>query len=346
MNRFPLVLALVFALLAAGSLAAAPFEVVTIDSLRFEAGLASQAVAPTPYLAIPFGAGPDQVGGADQDAKRLTDGVPNAFFPTADGSVWVLDAVNQTLKRFSPDGKPMAQVSVAALTPKDNLVCRDVAPGPGDGFYVQVPQEGKVLRIDGTGKVAVEIEGVNDARAIGADPKGNVLIDVPAMNALLRFNPAGEIIEQYAATETELGELSVYTDLEGRPYFVKGTDKVIELGRLTQASPTQEVVLASFPLDVPADRGARFVSGKVLGVDASWNVYLEMVACDDDGVIHRHRVCRLAPDGKVLAQADIRVIPYLSPELPRHVTVMPDGRLLGFHVDGDKWHLSTWSLGK
>ncbi len=345
-HRHSLSLALLGMLMLAGSLMAAPFQVVTIDTLRFEASVASQAVPPTPYLHIPFGKGPAHVGGSEQDPNHETEGVPYAFLPQADGSVWVLDWVDRALKKFSPDGKPLAQRSLANVIPGGEGLIRDFAPAPNDGFYLLSARDGKVLRTDAAGKVAVEIEGLTDARAIGADAQGNVLVEMPTMNALLRFNPAGEIVDQYSLPQADLVEAGLCTSPEGHPYFIRGTEQSVDLCRFTQASPTRELILATFANDVPAERKARFVSAKVLGTDAAANVYVELVACDNDGVIHRHRVSRVSPAGKVLASADIRVIPYLSPDLPRHVTVMPDGRLLGFHVHEPNWHLSTWSVGK
>lgn len=345
--RFALpALLLVLVLALSDPLAGADFQVVTIDSLRFEASIASQAIPPTPYFKVPFGKGADQVGGSEQDPNHVTEGVPYAFRPQVDGSVWVLDWVNQALKLFGPDGKLQTQRSLAGLFPRGDGVVRDFAPAPNDGFYLLSARDGKVLRTDAAGKVVVEIEGLTDARAIGTDAKGNLLVDMPTMNALLRFNPAGEIVDQYPLPRADLVNAGLCTDPEGRPYFLRGSEQAVELCRFTQASPTREVVLATFVNDVPAERKARFVSAKVLGIDAPGNVYVELVACDNDGVIHRHRVSRVSPDGKVLASADIRVVPYLSPDLPRHVTVMPDGRLLGFHVYSPHWHLVTWALGK
>lgn len=334
----------VLVLIPALAVMAGAFEVVTVDGMRMEASVASLSQAPTPYLAIPFGPGEAQVGGAEQDPDHATEGIPFAFLPMADGSVWVLDSVNKLLKRFSPDGKVMAKVSLTTVAGKGELGIRDFSPAPADGFYFLSSSDWKTIRTDQAGKPLSELEGVTDARSLGRDPQGNLLINIPAMQGLLRFTPAGEIIEKFDYPTADQFEAAVFTDLEGRPYFVKGSDQAMELGKFTAASPTKELILASFPLDVPSDRKAHYVSGKVLGVDASAHIYVELVACDDDGVIHRHRIFRLTPDGKTTGQADIRVIPYLSPDLPRHAAVMPDGRILGFMLQGSSYVLCTWTV--
>ncbi|OIP32046.1 hypothetical protein AUK22_00410 [bacterium CG2_30_54_10] len=344
MLRTHLFLLVLFVLALSVPGSAASFEVSTVDGLRFEAGLASQAIQPTKYLSLIFGAGQTQVGGAEQDTKHFSEGVPYAFLPMPDGSVWVLDSINKALKRFSPDGKVMAELNLGLVVPNGECVIRDFALAPADGFYFLSASDWKNLHTDKDGKIVSEIEGVTDARSIGQDPKGNVLIEIPVMQALLRFNPAGEIVEKFDFPQSDLFEAAVYTDLDGNPFYVKGNESSLELGKFVAASPTEELVLATFPLDLPPDRKAHYVSGKVLGVDAARNIYVELIAVDDDGVIHRHRVCKVSPEGKVTAQSDIRVIPFQSPDLPRHAAVMPDGRILGFYLKDKSYVLCTWTI--
>ncbi len=335
MNR--IVLVMVLMLVVSMGAFAAP-EVTTVNNLRFEKTVAAKAIKPEPYLKLAFGRDDATIGGSNEDEQKRTEGCPYSFLPQADGSVWLLDAVNRKIKHFAKDGKLLAAVAYAEKDEK--MVMRDLALLPGGNFVAIAVNDGKVVVLDAKGAVTCEIEGLHDAWSLGVDKAGNALINVPVMQAVLRFNDKGELLERYDGCS----ELSVVTDEKGAPYWLKSDDQNAELLKVTAASPTATVSLAKFPLDVPAEAKAHYVSTKVLGTDAKGQIYVELVATDDDGVIHRQRVARLDAEGKVLTQADILPIPYLAPDLPRHLMVMPDGRLMGFSVDEKNYQLHTYTL--
>ncbi|MBF0500538.1 MAG: hypothetical protein HQM09_10420 [Candidatus Riflebacteria bacterium] len=315
-------------------------KVTTIDMIRYEAGLASTAQRPFAIMHLSFGAGDDQVGGCDQDGNHRTEGVPYAYIPLADGSVWILDTIQARLKRFSPAGKMMTAVSFSVSGGGVNPLIRDFALAPKDGFYLLCATDGKVRRISATGEAVVEIEGLNDTQCIGSDPKGNILVKNAVLNGLLRFNPDGELIERYEGQN----DLSVVTDLECRPYGIHGDETQALVFKATVASPAEELVLATFSLEIPRERGAHYVSRKIIGVDAARNIYVELVACDDNGVIHLNRLVKLSPTGSIIARADILSSPYMAVDLPRRLTVTPDGHVMGFSVDLKGWTLTGYKL--
>ncbi len=338
MNR--LLLVAISALVLSLPVSAKSFETVMVDTLNFESGLASVAVPPEDFLKIPFGKGPEQVGGDNEDTKHMTEGVPYTFLPIKDGSVWVLDSINQSVKRFDPKGALVTDIPFGKLHGDKPSIVRDFCPAPEDGAYLLCATDGKIERVDANGKLVLEIEGLRDAWSIGADPKGNVLVNHPAMNALLRFNPQGEILEKYDS----MPDVGPFCDKDGKPYGMRAEESRVVLFKVTVASPAATVDLAEILLDLPKDRGAHFVSQKVLGTDSSENVYVEVTACDDDGVIHKSKLVRFDPSGKLLKQMDYRPIPFLSPDLPRHMVVTPDGEVMCFRVEEKNFVLCTYSF--
>ncbi len=331
---------LVVALSLPAAVSAQGFSSVMVNGLQYEAALASSAVAHKDICSIPFGTADNCVGGDMQDIEHRTEGAPTAFRPVADGSFWVLDTVNQKLKHFARDGKLLQAMTFPGSSARYFVHMTDMAVNPKGGFYLYNATDGVVERIDAKGASIVQIEGLPDSREVGVDSKGNMLVTNPVMQSLLRFNPEGELIEKYDGQT----HLSTSVGADDKPLGVKFDDRNAELVRAETASPVVEITLAKFPLDLPMERKAHYVSAKLIGADAKNQVYLELVACDENGVVHRHRVLRLAGDGKVLAQADLLMIPFLAPDMVRHLTVAPDGTLFGFRSDGKSWIPISYDL--
>lgn len=323
-----------------GAASAQPFTTVVVNGMQYESALASSAVAHKDICSIPFGTAENNVGGDLQDTEHHTEGAPTAFRPLADGSFWVLDAVNQLLKHFAADGTLIKSLVYPGSGGKTYAHMTDFVVIPAGGFYVYNSTEGVVERIDEKGMPVVQIEGLPDSREIGIDGKGNLLVVNPVMQSLLRFNPEGELIEKY----DDQTHLSPIVDAADKPLGVKFDDLNAELVRADAASPAAEVSIAKFPLDLPKDRNAHYVSAKLIGSDAKKNVYLELIACDDNGIVHRQRVLRIGSEGKIISQADLLVIPFLAPDMVRHMTVSPDGSLFGFRSDGKSWIPISYTL--
>lgn len=310
---------------------------ILMNGLQYEAGLASSAIAHKDLCAIPYGTTDETVGGEKEDAKRRSGGAPTAYAPLADGSFWVLDAINQKMKRFSADGKLVSSLLFPGSGGGRYLHMKDLAVIPSGGFYLYNSTQGIIVRVDEKGRSRTQIEGLPDSREIGVDSKGNLLVANPLMRSLFRFNRAGELIEKYEGQNF----LSTVVDASDKPLGVKFNAQEAELFRAEQASPTINVSIAKFPLQTPKERKAHYVSAKVLGTDAKKNVYLELIACDKDGVIHQHRVLRLDAAGKTLAQADLLAIPFIY---PRKKMVTPEGKIFGFRSDRKSWIPIAYTL--
>ncbi len=312
-------------------------SVVLVNRLQYDAGLASSAVYPTDVCSIPFGTDDANVGGDSQDSKRQAGGAPTAYVPLADGSFWVLDTINQKVKHFGADGKLISCFPFPESGPKKFIFMKDLAVIPSGGMYLYNSTQGIVVRVDDKGVSQVRIEGLPDSREIGVDSKGNLLVSNPRMRSLMRFSPAGELLEKFSGKDL----LTPMVDSADQPLGMKFNEQEAELFRAEKASPTVIVPIAKFPLRAPKERKAHFVAANVLGSDAKKNVYIELIACDKSGVIHQHGVLRLSQDGKTLAQADLIAFPFLY---PRKKMVTPDGRIFGFRSDNKSWIPISYSL--
>ncbi|MBF0547179.1 MAG: hypothetical protein HQM08_22255 [Candidatus Riflebacteria bacterium] len=317
-------------------------QITEINLVRYEATLASSAQLPKDYMKIPFGSKDQEVGGTDQDPEHFTNGIPSAFFPQSDGSVWILDSVNSSLKLFNSAGKFVSKIPLELSSSKNKILIKDFSVVHPDEFYVYSDLDGLVKRIASNGKTIVEIEGLNSSLSIGTDPKGNVLVKNPALTGVLRFNPAGEIIEQY----TNQYNLSTYCDTNGNPYGIKGdNDQIAILYKATNASPVKEITMASFSLEFPIEKNIHIVNREILGTDQQGNIYIELVACDDPGIIHLNRFYKLSPEGQTLATLNFLTPPsVISPDLPRHMVVTGDGKIMTFTVDSTSYGLVTYSF--
>ncbi|HNW34996.1 MAG TPA: hypothetical protein PKM25_08695, partial [Candidatus Ozemobacteraceae bacterium] len=244
---------------------------------------------------------------------------------------------NQKAKHFAADGKLISAFPFPGSSSKKFIHMKDLAVIPSGGFYLYNSTQGIIVRANEKGLSKVQIEGLPDSREIGVDSKGNLLVANPVMRSLLRFNPAGELIERYDGQTS----LSTVVDASDKPLGVRFNALEAELFRAEKASPTVTVSIAKFPLQTPKEREAHYVSAKVIGTDAKKNVYLELIACDKQGVIHQHRVLRLNGEGKTLSQADLLAIPFLY---PRKKMVTPDGNIFGFRNDKKSWIPISYTL--
>lgn len=312
-------------------------ESIMIESLRYEKSLVSKAIRPTSLFSLKFGRGDSEVSGDAEDEKHISYGVPFAFMPMKDGSVWLLDTVSRKLKHFGPKGEFLEAVNLENISKGDSPI-RDFALAPDNGFYLYSTEDRKVFRTDHTGKILCEIEGLDDTWSLNSDRSGNVWVENPRMQSVFCFNPAGELVERYG----EMDGLSNVCDADGKPFGIKGDEQNAIVYKAQTASPSSLLELASFKLENAAK--AHYVSRKILGRDEKGNLYFELVACDDEGVIHQNRIYRIPETGGPVKFFEIISRPCFSPDLPRHLAVIPDGRIMGFTTGEDAYQLFTYSL--
>ncbi len=323
-------------LIVSPAMAAEDTDCKLINALNYHRGMFAAARSET-YLKIPVGSGAAEVGGAEQDVERYTSGVPYAFRPTENGGVWVLDSINKALKLFGRDGSLVKNISIAELGP----VVRDFAFDGNKGFWLLSAVDGFISRIDMTGKLMSQIEGFSGANAIETGPMEELLVDMPLLASVLRFNKDETLKEEYPCDES----LSMIEGLGGKLLDFERQDKLARLRLRDVASPAAYIDLAEFPLDID-DPAVNYVAAKVLGCDKDSNIYLSLTACHDtSGAIYRDRIYRCSVAGKVLAQKDIIIFPCLSSDLARERVVTEDGKVMTFYLDSENnYVLAVYSL--
>lgn len=319
------------------STAFAETSVVLKNNLKYESSLAASAIAHKDICSIPYGKADANVGGTDEDIKHMSEGAPSAYIPNSDGSFWVLDSINKKVKHFGSNGKFISSFALPGSSSNKPSLFKDMAILPNGGFYLYNSTQGIVYLVDKEGKPKIQIEGLPRSKEIGIDSKGNLLIANPIMQSLLRFTPTGELIEKYDGQTF----LSTVVDASDKPLGMKFTELEAELFKAEIASPTKLISIAKFPLTTPKERKAHYSTAEVIGTDAKMNIYVLLVACDRAGVIHQYRVLRLNNSGKILAKADLLVVPFLY---PRRERITSDGKIFGFRSEKTSWLPITFSL--
>jgi hypothetical protein len=309
-------------------------DIKQINALNYHKGM-FEAARGEVYLKVPLGSEAASVGGDEQDVERYTAGVPYAFRSVENG-VWILDSVNHALKLFGNDGKLQKNISIAEY----GKVVSDFAFDGDKGFWLLSAVDGFIYRIDMNGKMVSQIEGFSSARAIETGVMEELLVDMPAMGAILRFNKEEMLKEEYPCDES----LSMVEGVGGKLLVLELGEKQASLHLRNTASPAENIPLAEFPLDIE-DPAVKYVGSKVLGQDKEGNIYISLVAChEESGAIYRDRIYRCTAAGRPTAHKDIIVFPSQAFDLPRDRVVTPDGRVMTFHVEDNNYVLSVYSL--
>ena len=239
------------------------------------------------------------------------------------------------MKLFSSNGTVLQNISLEQY----GAVVRDFAFDKKAGFWLLSPVNGFIYRIDQTGKMLSEIEGFADARAIETGLLGELLVDMPTMASILRFGDDEMLKEQYPCDES----LTLIEGVGGKLLALEMSEKKANLMLRSLASPAQNISLAEFPLDIE-DPAVTYAAARVIGHDGAGNLYLNLIACHENGAIYRDRLYRCTATGKILAQKDIITMPCLSLDLPRERVVTADGRVMTYYIDGEDYVLAVYSL--
>ena len=319
-----------------------------IHGIRYYAPNAEKLQSPAPLFKLSYGPGKEQVGGINQDPEHLTDGLPTALRARKDGSIWILDSNNKALKLFSPKGKLIESTDLTSILIEPGLFVKDFAPAPSGGFYLLSPLDGMIKHIGPDGKLIQSIEGFFDALEINNSKSGSVLVRAPAMGALFKFSPEAVIEKQFKDPE-----LYPFEDVQGRPYGLNGSDEKVLLYRCDTDDAKQKKVLQVFALGKVLEgvspgqgflHGVRFVGYRIIGTDAAGRIYVELVTANQDGIVFSHTINRILPKGTLDKIIQISPIPFLAPDLARHFSVTPDGRILGFYEEKGDYFLCSYTF--
>ena len=334
MKKILLLLTAIILLSSVNSSAEPKTDVKLINQLKYNK-LMFEAMPGKKIIEVPFGIRNEQVAGDEQDLERLTPGVPFAFRAIDSDAVWILDSVNKALKLFKTPGKLESVIDLSQF----GTIVRDFAISKTGDIWLLNTIEGFIYQINSKGELLAKIEGFQDASSIEISSDGNLLVRMPLKTEILKFNSNNCLEKRY---ESE-GTLSLFENEKDQILGIKMAPKKIELYVRKFGEGFEDSILASF--DLPAKMSkATFAGAEIIGRDNQENIYLNLIACDNDGVIYMDRLYKCSKSGKTLAQKDILVIPSLAPDLPREKIVTPEGCILTFYDDKPNYCLVKYQF--
>lgn len=313
------------------SMVHAEVEYKLINSYRYYKTM-YEAALPTDYMSFAFGSGNDNIGGYEEDAERNTEGLPNAFRVGSEkGQMWILDNVNAALKLFYY-GKCTKSIDIKKF---ENIHDFTVSSSGKIAFLNR--DKGIVFVTDDKGEVTSEFKGFECANSIEFTADDDMLIFSPLAGGVARVSVIGALKDMYKADDS----LSTYETEKGIWGIEHNYSDVAKLYIRTGVEPENVKILAEIPFKDFKD--VVYKGAEIYGFDAEGNVHFGLVATDPDGIIYRERLYKCSPDGKILSEKDvIAPLPAMSPSLPRHRVVTPDGTVIGFYADGKNYYLCKW----
>ena len=307
---------------------------ITLNSLKYLENMQS-ALEPEEYLTISFGTTENKVAGSRQDTNYYTHGVPYTFRPTNDDKIWVLDSGNNALKLFNLEAEVEKKIDLSSFKP----IVRDFAVLE-DGFWFLNSITGYAYRTDIEGNLLAKMEGFADARRIDVNPNGELLVDYPIKQTILRFASGHTLKEHFVGEES----LSLTANEYGQLYGLRIGDNQASLYVRQTASPAWEIELEKIIYD--KHPGVNWAGSEVIGFDQQNRLYFSLIACDDMGNIFTERLYRYDLQTKASDFIEILTIPYMSSDLPRERVVTPDGKVLSFYTDDEaqKYIICSYSF--
>ncbi|MBQ3644426.1 MAG: hypothetical protein II961_07490 [Candidatus Riflebacteria bacterium] len=305
-------------------------EYKMINGLRYYKTM-SEAVPSKELMRIDIGAEPENVGGPKQDPKHTTGGLPMAFRPTVNkDEVWILDSINGGLKLFK-SGKLLKNINI-----KEFCTVQDFAFSP-DGSKIAFlnANTGKIYITDDKGKLKTTISGYSYALSIEFENDKELLVLSPLSKGVAKVSVGGAPLGVFEGDQS-LSNFSSEKGLWGIDYSNPTNAKLfVQKG----SSPK---VIAEFPFAEYKD--VEYKVGKIYGLDSEGNVYFGLTACDPNGIIYRDRIYKCNQYGEILKELDVIDDPILSPELPRHRIVCPDGDIMTFYSNELVYAIRIYSM--
>jgi hypothetical protein len=326
------VAAVLISLSASVSIAQEEVEYKMINHLRYYKTM-DKAVNSDELMRITYGSKSGNVGGHEQDVKQQANGLPMAFRPTeTPDEVWVLDSINRGLKLFKA-GKLVRMVFIN----KEMDFIHDFAISKDGKIAFLNQHTGKVYITNNKGDLINSFSGFESAISIEFATDKTLLIVSPLAGGVVKVSVDGAPLGIYEADQT----LSNFSNSKGLWGLECYGGQVAKLYVRNEAANSVKVI-AEFPFKNYKD--VEYKGGNIYGFDKEGNVYFGLIACDPNGIIYRDRIYKCNQEGKVLKEMDVIDRPVMSPGLPRHRIVGPDGRILTFHTNGDTYYLYTYTL--
>ena len=334
-NKIKTIVVLFVAILfACLSVSAAEKDIELVNGLKYHKSMLA-GLRPVELMRIPLGKKLSSVGGSEEDPENFTEGVPFAFRATADGAVWILDSANKKLKLFAKNGRLKNVVSLSNM----GTIVRDFAFAANNCFWLLNSIEGFIYHIDSDGKILSQIEGFADAIRIESASNDELLVDMPMLGSVMRFGTDQTLKERYGYDEG----LSLIEGIGNKVLGLSMEERNVKLMMRTVASPAQNITLAEFPLDIDNPK-VSYAGAEIIGKDSNGNIYLNLIACHEEGPIFRDRLYRCSQIGKPNSFVDIITIPCLTPDLPRSKIVTPEGKIVFFYLEKNYYVLAMYTI--
>ncbi|MBE3117943.1 MAG: NHL repeat-containing protein, partial [Candidatus Atribacteria bacterium] len=262
-------------------------------------GASAQAVITPadPYAAITTPASPDLVlGAAGSEPGQFQS--PRAVAVAADGSLYVVDSMNDRIQHLSPDGQVLQvwgtpRAGTGTTTPAD--VSQGEAPGgtfnepwgiavaPDGSVYVADTWNYRIQKFtaDGTfvsmwgffGQAADAPEAFYGPRGLAVDAQGRVYVADTGNKRIVVFGPDGKYITQFGTSGMGLGELdepvAVALDAAGNVYVTDTWNQRVQVFA-PDAGGLVYTAIAEWPVD--GWYGQSVENKPFIAVDATGNV--------------------------------------------------------------------------
>lgn len=315
-----------------------PSEPIMINDLQYHKNMVN-AQKSKETLSIPFGTGDNEVGGFMQDSGRYTEGYPWTFRQTDDGSFWVLDSINKKLKLFTVAGELVRFIDIAHMGANvlDFAVYSDVDKEVF-AFFNRIT--GEIFFTNEEGQVQNSFKGFTTGNSIEFTRNGELLVDLPVAQGIVRIAQDGQLRGIYKGDET----LTIVEARDGGLYGLEFEDKKAKLFHRKDYPEDSKVYLAEFEYELSHHMEVWFSGGNIYGCDADGNIYLGLVVCDIRGVIYRERIYKCDANGKELAHLDTITIPVQSGTNPRKKLIARNGKMYYHYHDEENYMIGVHSF--
>ena len=285
----------------------------------------------TEVMRLKMGARSENVGGHKEDIKEQTGGLPMAFRPTANkDEAWILDSINGALKLFKA-AKLKRYISL-----KEFGLIQDFAISKDNKLFAFLnAKTGAVYVTDERGKVKNSFTGYECALSIEFTSNNDLLIVSPLAKGVVQVSCEGAPLGVYEADQS-LSNFATEKGLWGIDYF-EPTKAKLYVRKGSSVKIVKEFVFDEY-------KDVEYKVGNIYGIDADGNVCFGLIACDSNGIIYRDRIYKCNQNGRVLKELDVIDDPILSPELPRHRIVYPDGDVMTFFCNELEYAIRVYSM--
>jgi hypothetical protein len=315
-----------------------PREPVMINDLQYHKNM-ENAQRSKEVLKVAFGAKEDEVGGFMQDSGRYTEGYPWGFRKDDQGDFWVLDSINKKLKLFNEESTFVRSIDIEHLGV--NVIDFAIYPDGEEVVFAFLNKiSGEIFFTDPLGQVKNKFEGFVTANSIEFTRNGELLVDLPIAQGVVKIAQDGQLRGIYKGD----GTLSMVEARDGGLYGLEFEDKKAKLFHRKDYPETARVDLATFEYELNHHLDVWFAGGTIYGYDAEDNIYLGLVVCDIRGVIYRERIYKCDPNGKELAHVDTISIPVLSGANPRKKFIARDGKMYFHYHDEENYYVGVHSV--